>query len=88
MRGAIEIKNDIRGYAEWENETCEVGLWAIDLDWTCIVCDVTGHGRIKNIDEGAWVKDTVEPADTNKQELYWQHTLKIIAPQGLNVEDD
>ena len=30
-------------------------------------------------------KDTKDP---NKREHYWRHTLKTMAPQGLNVEDD
>ena len=28
------------------------------------------------------------PKDHNKQEHYWRRTLKAMAPQGLNVEDD
>ena len=30
-------------------------------------------------------KDTKDP---NKREHYWRYTLKTMAPQGLNVEDD
>ena len=30
-------------------------------------------------------KDTKDP---NKREHYWRHTLKTMAPQGLNVEGD
>ena len=32
--------------------------------------------------------DKNDPKDPNKREHYWQHTLKIMVPQGLNVEDD
>ena len=32
--------------------------------------------------------DKTDPKDPNKREHYWQHTLKIMVPQGLNVEDD
>ena len=31
--------------------------------------------------------DKTDPTDTMKQKFYWQHTLKIMALQGLNVED-
>ena len=29
-----------------------------------------------------------DPKDPKKREHYWQHTLKTMAPQGLNIEDD
>ena len=32
--------------------------------------------------------DKTDPKDPNKREHYWRHTLKTMAPQGLNVEDD
>ena len=32
--------------------------------------------------------DKTDPKDPNKCEHYWRHTLKTMAPQGLNVEDD
>ena len=32
--------------------------------------------------------EKTNPKDSNKREHYWRHTLKIMAPQGLNVEDD
>ena len=32
--------------------------------------------------------DKTDPKDPNKWEHYWRHTLKTMAPQGLNVEDD
>ena len=32
--------------------------------------------------------DKTNPKDSNKREHYWRHTLKTMAPQGLNVEDD
>ena len=31
--------------------------------------------------------DKTHPKEPNKQEHYWRHTLKTMAPQGLNVED-
>ena len=32
--------------------------------------------------------DKTDLKDPNKREDYWRHTLKTIAPQGLNVEDN
>ena len=32
--------------------------------------------------------DKTDPKDPNKREPYWRHTLKAMAHQGLNVEDD
>ena len=32
--------------------------------------------------------DETDPKDPNKWEHCWRHTLKTMAPQGLNVEDD
>ena len=32
--------------------------------------------------------DKTNPRDPNKREYYWQHSLKTIVPQGLNVKDD
>ena len=32
--------------------------------------------------------DKTDPEDSNKREHIWRHTLKKMAPQGLNVEDD
>ena len=32
--------------------------------------------------------DKTDPKDPNKRERYWRHTLKTMALQGLNVEDD
>ena len=32
--------------------------------------------------------DKTDPKDPNKREHYWRHTLKAMAPQGLNVEND
>ena len=29
-----------------------------------------------------------DPKDPNRREHYWRHTLKIVAPLGLNVEAD
>ena len=32
--------------------------------------------------------DKTDPEDPNRQKHYWRHTLKTMAPLGLNVEDD
>ena len=32
--------------------------------------------------------DKTDPKDPNKREHYWRHTLKTMAPDGLNIEDD
>ena len=32
--------------------------------------------------------DKTDPKDLNRWEHYWRHTLKIMVPLGLNVEDD
>ena len=32
--------------------------------------------------------DKTDPKDPNRREHYWRHTLKTMAPDGLNVEDD
>ena len=32
--------------------------------------------------------DKTDPKDPSKRENYWRHTLKTIAPQDLNEEDD
>ena len=32
--------------------------------------------------------DKTDPKDPNQREHYWRHTLKTMAPQGLNVEDE
>ena len=32
--------------------------------------------------------DKTNPKDPNKWEHYWRHTLKTMAPDGLNIEDD
>ena len=32
--------------------------------------------------------DKTDPKDPNRREHYWRHTLKTMAPLGLNVEDD
>ena len=32
--------------------------------------------------------DKTDPKDSNQREHYWRHTLKTMAPLGLNVEDD
>ena len=32
--------------------------------------------------------DKTDPKDPNRQEHYWRHTLKTMAPLGFNVEDD
>ena len=32
--------------------------------------------------------DTTDPTDANRREHYWTHTLKTMAPLGLNVKDD
>ena len=29
-----------------------------------------------------------DPKDPNRRKHYWRHTLKTMAPLGLNVEDD
>ena len=32
--------------------------------------------------------DKTDAKNPIKREYYWQHTLKTVAPHGLNVEDD
>ena len=32
--------------------------------------------------------DKTDPKDPNRREHYWRHTLKTMAPDDLNVEDD
>ena len=32
--------------------------------------------------------DKTDPKDPNKRKHYWRHTLKTMAPQELNVEND
>ena len=32
--------------------------------------------------------DKTDPKDPNQREHYWRHTLKTMAPLGLNIEDD
>ena len=32
--------------------------------------------------------DKTDPKDPNRREHYWRHTLKTMAPLGLNVKDD
>ena len=32
--------------------------------------------------------DKTDPKDPNKRKHYWRHTLKTVAPQELNVEND
>ena len=32
--------------------------------------------------------DKTDPKDPNKWEHYWRHTLKTMAPECLNFEDD
>ena len=49
--GVIEIKKDMWGYVEWENESSEVGLVSIDLDWKYAVSVIDGNRRIKYIKE-------------------------------------
>lgn len=39
------------GYVEWENESSEVSLASIDLDWKYAVSVIDGNGRIKYIKE-------------------------------------
>ena len=45
---------DFRRMKDW-NDTCEVGLWAIDLEWKCTVWAVGWEGKIIDADEGAAV---------------------------------
>ena len=46
-----------------------------------------GHSRF--LDELRIVFiDKTDPKDPNQRERYWRHTLKTMAPDGLNVEDD
>ena len=32
--------------------------------------------------------DKTDPKDPNRREHYWRHTLRTMAPDGLNIEDD
>ena len=32
--------------------------------------------------------DRTDANDPNQREHYWRHTLKTMAPNGLNIEDD
>ena len=32
--------------------------------------------------------DKTDPKDPNLREHYWRHTVRTMAPGGLNIEDD
>ena len=32
--------------------------------------------------------DKTDPKDPNRRKHYWKHTIKAMAPLGLNVDDD
>ena len=32
--------------------------------------------------------DKMDPKNPNRREHYWRHTLRTVAPDGLNIEDD
>ena len=46
-----------------------------------------GHSGFQN-DVAIIFIDKTDPKDPNKREHYWRHTLKLMAPQGLNVDYD
>lgn len=51
-RGVNESKEDIWKVEDWENDTCEVGLWTIHLYGKCNMWVVAWDGRIVDVDEG------------------------------------
>ena len=60
---------------------------------TCNKCKMQYAGKTVDKFHLQWnnYKDNdrkTDPKDPNKQEHYWHHTLKTMAPQGLNVDDD
>ena len=69
--GVNKAKEDTWGDEDWENESCEVGLQTIDLDWEDTVWTLAGVGRVSDVDKGTVGKGASICGGERLQKVFW-----------------